>query len=378
MDCLKNFLCYIEFRKYEKMKYGKREKMNTIILTARFGMGHVSAAKAIKEELEIKNTGSKVYIIDVVEYLFPQWTNLIYSGFNHLTNKFSMIYNLFNKVAGVQNSSAPLKRPFVKKLDKLIDDYDADIIISTIPIASKYISLYKETKKIDIPLYTYITDITAHNEWLGRETNIYFVGSEETKKELLKKGVEEEKISITGIPVKQAFKNLHLINKNKKKELLIMGGGLGLIPGIENFLSSFNENDQINVTIICGKNENMYNKLKNKYPNINVVGFTNFVHNYMNKADLIVTKSGGITTFEAIYALCPLFIIHPFLVQEVGNAKYIQNNNIGMVKWNKKQNIKNDVINLINDEKRLNDMKKNMVRIKEEIQNDNLVNIISA
>ena len=122
----------------------------------------------------------------------------------------------------------------------------------------------------------------------------------------------------------------------------------------------------------------MFNKMKEKFPNINVVGFTNDVHKYMNKADLIITKSGGITTFEAIHALCPLYIIHPFLMQEVGNALYIEKNNIGMIKWKKKENISKDVIELINDEKRLNQMKENMRRIKNETQNDYLETIISA
>ena len=352
--------------------------MNTLILTARFGMGHISAANAIKEELKLKNNNQSVYIVDVVDYLFPSWANLIYSGFNHLTSKFSTVYNFFNKTAGNYNETIPLKKALVKKLDKLIEEYNADIIISTIPIASKYISLYKETKNINIPLYTYITDISAHNEWLGKGTNLYFVGSKETKIELMGKGVLEEKILISGIPVKQAFKNLKIIKEKKQKELLIMGGGLGLIPGIEDILKTFNENDSINVTLICGKNKEMFNKMKEKFPNINVVGFTNDVHKYMNKADLIITKSGGITTFEAIHALCPLYIIHPFLMQEVGNALYIEKNNIGMIKWKKKENISKDVIELINDEKRLNQMKEDMRRIKNETQNDYLETIISA
>ena len=352
--------------------------MNTLILTARPPPPPPPPPPPLKEELKLKNNNSNVYIVDVVDYLFPSWANLIYSGFNYLTSKFSTVYNFFNKTAGNYNETIPLKKALVKKLDKLIEEYNADVIISTIPIASKYISLYKETKKINIPLYTYITDISAHNEWLGKGTNLYFVGSKETKIELMGKGVEEEKILISGIPVKQAFKNLKIIKGKKQKELLIMGGGLGLIPGIEDILKTFNENDSINVTLICGKNKEMFNKMKEKFPNINVVGFTNDVHKYMNKADLIITKSGGITTFEAIHALCPLYIIHPFLMQEVGNALYIEKNDIGMIKWKKKENISKDVIELINDEKRLNQMKENMRRIKKETQNDYLETIISA
>lgn len=357
-------------------KRGK--EMNVLILTARFGMGHISAAEAIKEEIISYNNNDKIYIVDVMDFLFPSLSKTIYSGFNNLTSKFASLYNLLNKTAGNHNSSVPLKKVLVKKVDDLLDRYETDFIISTIPIASKYISMYKETKKSNIPLYTYITDITAHNEWLGKETDMYFVGSKETKDELIKKGVEEDKIQICGIPVRQAFKNIKHIKEKQKKEILIMGGGLGLIPGIENILYKLNKNEKINLTLICGKNRELYQKIKTKFPSVNAVGYTNKVHEYMMKADLIITKSGGITTFEAIHTSCPLYIIEPFLMQEVGNAEYIEKNNIGKIKWDKKSDLADEVINLIEDEQELNKMKENMDRIRKEIKSDYLLSILSA
>lgn len=352
--------------------------MNVLILTARFGMGHISAAEAIKEEIISYNKKDKVYIVDVIEFLFPSFSKTIYSGFNNLTSKFASLYNLLNKTAGNHNSSVPLKKVLVKKVDDLLDRYETDFIISTIPIASKYISMYKETKKSNIPLYTYITDITAHNEWLGKETDMYFVGSKETKDELIQKGVEEDKIQICGIPVRQAFKNNKAVEQKHKKEILIMGGGLGLIPGIEDILYRLNKNEKINLTLICGKNRELYQKIKTKFPSVNVVGYTNKVHEYMMRSDLIITKSGGITTFEAIHTSCPLYIIEPFLMQEVGNARFIEKNNIGKIKWSKKSDLADEVIELIKDEHELNKMKENMDRIREEINNDYLLNVLSA
>ena len=47
-----------------------------------------------------------------------------------------------------------------------------------------------------------------------------------------------------------------------------------------------------------------------------IIGYTNEVDKYMKEADLILTKSGGITTFEAIYSETPMYIVTPFLSQE--------------------------------------------------------------
>lgn len=344
--------------------------MNVLILTAKFGMGHLSAAEAIKEEVELTN--NRGYVVDVIEYLFPSWSKTIYSGFNQMTSKFASLYNLLNKTAGNHDTKIPLKKVFVKKIDNLIEKYNADIIISTMPVSSKYISMYKSTKGSDIPLYTYITDVTAHNEWLGNETDIYVVASKETKEELILKGVDENKIQICGIPVKQNFKKKYELKSDKReyKRLLIMGGGLGLIPGIENILKELTGKKDIRITLICGKNREMYDKIKSRFPMINVVGFTDKVYEYMKDSDLIITKSGGVTTFEAIHTLTPMYIIHPFLMQEVGNAKYIQKNNIGRISWNKKEDILKGISELIDDENTLEQMKRNMQRIKREVNND--------
>ena len=60
-------------------------------------------------------------------------------------------------------------------------------------------------RRSSIPLYTYITDITAHEEWIAPGTDKYFVGDITTKNALLSKGVSEDKIAVSGIPVRRAF-----------------------------------------------------------------------------------------------------------------------------------------------------------------------------
>lgn len=70
----------------------------------------------------------------------------------------------------------------------------------------------------------------------------------------------------------------------------------------------------------------------------------------MQDADIIISKAGGITLFESIYAQLPLFGICPFLEQEIENANHIENECIGKVIWNKKNNLINEIFILINNE----------------------------
>ena len=103
-----------------------------------------------------------------------------------------------------------------------------------------------------------------------------------------------------------------------------MGGGLGLIPFSDNLLEWLSNDPKVHVTVITGTNRKLKEKLEDGYPNMEILGYVKNVDYYMHRADLIVTKAGGITTFEAIHTRTPLFVIRPFLEQEYGNAMYIE------------------------------------------------------
>lgn len=248
--------------------------MNILILTGKFGMGHYSAAEAIKQEIEenYKDINVNIKIIDIIDYLFPAISSYVYKSFDTLVSKWANLYNFINTNNEERNIKT-FNYLFIKKLDKLFDKYNPEVVISTLPISSQYISKYKSIKKSNVPLLTFITDISSHSEWIHKNTNYYFVGDEKIKGSLVNKGISEEKIIITGIPVRKQFREIDMdLNKNnKKKEVLIMGGGLGLISVNDELFEVLNNVKDIKTTIITGNNKSMYEYLRDKYKNIKVI-----------------------------------------------------------------------------------------------------------
>lgn len=348
--------------------------MKILILTSRFGMGHYCAAEAIKEELLESNSNDIIEIVDIVEVLYPTFYKFVYSFFNLFICRFSGVYNLINSFASKHENNC-LKRRSLNKINSLIEKYDPDLIVSSWSACSRYISDYKRECKNDIPLYTYITDITAHDGWVTDMTDKYFVAAKSTMESLVSKGVDREKIVVNGIPVKQQFKQERQFNsigdycelQYDKKKILIMGGGLGLIPDLNKILDRLYETESVHITIITGKNKKLFKKLKKDYPKINVIGYTDQVDRYMRMADLLITKPGGISTFEAIYTTTPLYVIKPFLLQEVGNAEFIEKMRIGKVAWENDSDISKDILSLINNEKSMGEMKYNIQLLKREV-----------
>ncbi|WP_425757460.1 MGDG synthase family glycosyltransferase [Ihubacter sp. rT4E-8] len=342
--------------------------MNIMILTGRFGLGHVKAAEAIKEQILTENPESNVEIIDFMDYMFPAISKCIYKGFNFLVARCSGLYNAMNKAAGDTNM-IPLKLTVTKKIDRLIMDYQPDRIVVAFPVCSQYISAYKRMRRCAVPLYTYITDITAHEEWIAPATDRYFVGDITTKNALQSKGVPADRITVSGIPVLQRFQQRVSERQRgrtfgRKKQILVMGGGLGLLPSSKDFLQILNEQEDVETTVICGHNKKLLDTIQIEYPFIHAVGYTDHVEQYMKEADLLVTKAGGLTTFEAVAACTPLYIIHPFLEQEFGNASYIENHNIGRVLWDTHIDEGEDILRLLRDEKLLHQMSRNMEMLK--------------
>ncbi|MCI8608803.1 MAG: hypothetical protein HFE73_04070 [Firmicutes bacterium] len=353
--------------------------MNILILTGRFGMGHISAAQAIAEDIGDTSCEASVATVDFMEYLFPELNRVIYHGFNFLVSRCSTVYNHLNKAAG-KYGDVPLKLALLRKIDSLMERYQPDLIIATLPVCGQYISAYKKRRCCQVPLYTYITDITLHEEWIADETDLYFVGDLSTKNALISRGVSPSKILVTGIPVRKVFhqaqeeqsvqarqeaqKRLDGSGESSCAQVLIMGGGLGLIPGGNQLLKTMNSLDSVSVTLIAGRNHRLAEEVREKYPNIHVVGFTNRVDQYLKQADLIITKPGGITTFEAIAAKTPLFVVHPFLEQERGNALFIESANIGRIIWDKHADIAAEFLALFRDKTRLLAMQSNMSKLE--------------
>lgn len=344
------------------LKYN-HPQTDILILTAKYGMGHYTTSMSLKQELENENISVKV--VDFFEIIFPKIKTIIYNIFNLLVSKCSTIYNFFYKFS-TKNNMAPFKKIIKKRIDKLIQENNADIIISTFPVCSKYISAYKKMNNTDIRLYTYVTDVEVNKEWLTDETDAYFVASIETKNQMLNYGIPENKINVVGIPVRKEFKEK--IYAKSKNEIVIMGGGLGLIPNMEKTISDLMENENIHITLLTGKNQKLFEKYNNKYTNMTVIGYTNEVYKYMKKAELIVTKPGGITLFEAIYSKTPIYVLNPFLSQEIGNAKFIENNGIGKVVWDKKEDVTQDILDLLGNQTELKEMRDNMQEIKSSLE----------
>jgi len=213
------------------------------------------------------------------------------------------------------------------------------------------------------------------------------VGAESAKEAFIKKGVPDNKITVTGIPTDQVFtqefdvdalKAKHEVSKDKKT-VFLLSGGFGVGP-LEKILYALNNcKSEIQVIVVCGHNEKLYERIDNtrndfKYPII-LFGFTDKVAELMAISDLIVTKAGGISTTEALNSRLPMVLFASVPGQETWNEKMLVKNNAA-IKASKAVEISNIVDRILISQDVRESMIEGINKTRRPNAAENIVNIL--
>lgn len=240
------------------------------------------------------------------------------------------------------------------------------------------VSRWKGETGSALPLITCVTDLSSHSEWIHKYTDCYLVGSNDIRSRLAAKGVDRDIICVTGIPVRCEFKRPVRRRPGRERNLLIMGGGLGLLPKRDSFYEALDALPGVHTTIITGNNRKLYDRLAGKYAHIEVLGFTDRVYDYMARADLVLTKPGGITLFETIFSELPILAWEPFLQQERNNARFITRYQIGRIAAKEPEACVEAIRRLLYDDKALRRMGRNMRLLKGRLEAQSLARIVAT
>jgi processive 1,2-diacylglycerol beta-glucosyltransferase len=246
---------------------------------------------------------------------------------------------LFQKTRRMNTFTKIMKSIFssgVGRTLKLIDEIEPTVVVSTFPLAAAVMSKVKSVGLTNLPTVTIITDHTDHSCWIYPNTDQYIVGSKEVRQSLVQSGVEEKQVAVTGIPIRpqfsQEYKRDELAAKYGLKPnlttVLVMGGGFGMLGHRSDLFKNLETlPESVQFVIVCGHNIKLklqlQESLKDSKHHYKVTGYVNYVHELMALSDLMITKPGGVTTFEAIAMELPMLLYKPIPGQETDNVKFL-------------------------------------------------------
>lgn len=347
--------------------------MKILIITGKFGMGHLSAAQALQEQL--RQAGHRADTVDLFEYALHERASVMYWWFNVLVTYGGVFYNIYHDLT-VNDPGDSRGDILLEGLERLLDEYAPDVVVSTHPICSAAMARYKAEGGCGLPLVTCVTDVTCHSEWIHPGTDCYLVAGDSVRQGMAAKGVDPDTVVVSGIPVSEKFRPVSK-DYSHGRELLIMGGGLGLMPRRDSFYQALNALPGVHTTILTGKNEKLYQRLNGKYANIEAVPFTREVEKYMARAHLMLSKPGGITCFEAIAARLPILAWQPFLKQEQENADFLVDRGMARIAAKGESACLAAIRETIYDDEALSGMERAMERTSAELEHTAVCGVVA-
>lgn len=350
-----------------------------LIFYAKYGGGHLSAAKAIQKHLD-DNFEVETELIDCIQYVSKILNRVTTGAYNQMAKNSPALWGKIyaNSQRGVfAHISSRANKMMAVKLKNLIKEKNPDIVVSTHPFSSQMVSYLKRKGKINCKLVTVLTDFAPHDQWLiGHEfTDAFCVSNSRMYEYLTHYGIEKKKVHVTGIPLSDKFSKT--FNKAKifkefdldenKPVILFFGGGefgLGKDRTLQVLKALIHNLPTYQIISVSGRNKKMnkgFNDIvteTNAKTRVKVFDYTNKVPEIMSISSLVVTKPGGLTTSEALASGLPLLVINPIPGQEEENAEFLEKHNVGV--WIRKKDDSNVIIQkLFEDKLKLEKMREN-------------------
>lgn len=336
---------------------------NKILLcVSRTGGGHVSAAEAIQsavaelvKSLHFCGTPYEFVVADVVEessglhrqfvrfynYLLrhkPEWMQYYYRAIEY--------FKPDNSWFGYWLASSYLR--------KLLRQVDPVLVLSVHPMANHYLArAMKSAKLAKRPkLMIVVTDPNAElwKGWASLDAYITVAPNQLVQKRLVELGVNPDKIAVIGMPVHPIYLKPPLVARQQflkelglEPERLTICLTAGLAGGskvVEIYKALTNVRRNIQVLAICGSNEELFGELQALAGEISlptaIVRRLDSMSDAMAACDLLITKAGGLTTFEAVARRLPMALdmTSDLMPQESGTARLLIEAGLGQAIYN--------------------------------------------
>jgi len=350
-----------------------------LIISSDTGGGHRSAAQALVEGAQRFWAGesSAVRVIKAVEEA------------HHITGKLVNLYNwvLRNRqhwmkyVYWAMNKIRPETREFVHRrclgyVKSHFEKWCPHIVVSVHPLTQHiFARILKELNlNKQIPLVTVVTD-PCYGFWKGwacNDVSLYLVANEDARRQLIDYGILAEKIKISGMPIhpkfhevdeKDAQKARQAFGLNPDKFTVFVNAGWvggGNIPQI--FRELIRGELDVQAIFLAGKNEELKREAEElaktaKFP-VKVIGYSDEIEKLMQSANVMISKLGGLTTFEALACHLPIIAdaTTPPMPQEAGTVNLIAKRGAGIL-LEKATDIVPAIKNLLEDSQKYAAMK---------------------
>ncbi len=322
-----------------------------LILFLRTGGGHISAAKALKEEFD-RRYGVETHLYNPISDRDRFARFLIEKGYSRTSARLRMcwpfVYEFSRFPAFVDFSLMLYSLVFGGKVRRYIRDNRITRVVSVHFLNGWLLSDIRRNKDTpSLKACTVVTDpFTAHPFWFRRRRFPAVVFSERLRQVAISQyGVDPRKIVVRPIILRREFQvRLGPEEIRQRKEsfglrsncplVLLAGGGEGLSNGDRLLSELVRSLLDFDIAVVCGHAEDLYarcSQIAQTVTNrcVKVYGFTDRMYDLMSSAEVIIAKAGPATVMEILLLRKPLIITSYMYGQERGNVDFVKRNRLG-------------------------------------------------
>ena len=321
------------------------ENKRILILTANTGEGHNSASRALREALESRSCQCTVQ--DGLAFIPAAINSLVCRGHIFLYRRLPRLFGLGYRLSETHSRKQPFQKKLrtslrknkklsagMQRLLRFLQNEGFDAVICTHVFPARMLSILRMGGHISVPCFFLATDYTCSPGVNQLDMDAWLIPHEALLPQFAGRGIPEDKLIATVIPVCREFlpsmEKTELRSKLNlpfsRKIILLSCGSMGAGPmeRLVRTLEPFLPEDAL-LAVMCGKNQVLAQKLQNTIHSdrILVKGFVERLSDYMEAADIYLTKPGGLSTTEALCKGVPLLLFNAVPGLETRNLEFL-------------------------------------------------------
>jgi 1,2-diacylglycerol 3-beta-galactosyltransferase len=323
-------------------------RKKVLILSADAGLGHHSAAEALRDALRLQYGDlAEVEINNPLDHpktpKFIRKSQIEYDEIvKNLPDLYEMGYELSDGTLPVSLLEGGLIVTLYDPLRQIVLTQKPDLILSTYPLYQAPLSTVLDLNGLaSVPLVAAVTDlVTVHHVWFNTHVTRCAIPTEAVKQKALEAGLREDQLILSGIPVNPAIGQLKQSDPKALRQEIGLDSNLTTVlvvasPRLNDLEERLTRLDQLEAdfqwVLISGGYETLYQTLQEmkwRHP-AQVFNFVEEMPKFLCAADLILCKAGGLIVTESLAAGLPLLLIHALPGQETGNVDYVVSHQAG-------------------------------------------------
>jgi processive 1,2-diacylglycerol beta-glucosyltransferase len=216
-----------------------------------------------------------------------------------------------------------------RRLLRWVRQSNADVVVSTYPMASLVLGHARQKGRLKIPVATFITDFAVHPLWTHAGVDLHLCVHQQSADAAAKRSGREATAPGPLVPEKfnGDLPDRHTARRKlgfaaDEKLVLVVAGAWG-IGDVAKTFDTIRASGRYTPVVVCGNNEQLRKKLATRAGG-HVLGWTDEMPTLMAAADVLVQNAGGLTCMEAFAAGLPVVSFEPIAGHGKDNAEQMQ------------------------------------------------------